>query len=90
MSQPTVRDIARRRWRVAIGISALMTVQFFGYVFFLTFARDAANALLMPGLTVGIALGTLVVVIACTVTVLYVRWANRLDAHVARLGGDAS
>ena len=89
MSQPTLREVARRRWRIAIGISALMTAQFFGYVFLLLFAKDAADHLLLPGLTVGITLGWLVIIVACVVTVLYVRWANRhLDTHIARLGSD--
>ena len=89
MSQPTLREVARRRWRIAIGISALMTVQFFGYVLLLLVAKDTADHLLVPGLTVGITLGWLIIVIACVATVLYVRWANRhLDSHIARLGGD--
>ncbi len=90
MSQPTLREVARLRWRVGIGISALMSVQFFGYVLFLLYARDTANTLVIPGLTVGIACGTLIVFVACGVTVLYVRWANRLDADIARLGREPS
>ena len=90
MSHPTLRELARRRWRVAICISVLMAAQFFGYVLLLAFAPETANILLRPGLTVGIVLGTLIVIVACGVTLLYVRWANRLDADIARLGREPS
>jgi len=78
--------LARRRWRMAIALSALMVVIYFGFILLIAFDKPAMGARLGPGLSVGIVLGALVIVLTWATTWYYVRWANRhLDAAVQRL-----
>jgi uncharacterized membrane protein (DUF485 family) len=82
--------IARRRWRMAITLSALMVVIYFGFILLIAFDRPAVSALVAPGLSVGIVLGALVIVLTWATTWYYVRWANRhLDEAVQRLRGSS-
>ena len=83
MDQQTLRSLARARWRMAIALSALMVVIYFGFILLIAFNKAAMGAVIMPGLSVGIVLGALVIVLTWFVTWFYVRWANRhVDAHV--------
>jgi uncharacterized membrane protein (DUF485 family) len=78
--------IARRRWHMAIALSALMVVIYFGFILLIAFSKATMGALLGPGLSVGIVLGALVIVLTWVTTWFYVRWANRtLDTEVQRL-----
>ena len=78
--------LARRRWRMAIALSALMVVIYFGFILLIAFDKPAMGARLGPGLSVGIVLGALVIVLTWATTWYYVRWANRhLDVAVQRL-----
>lgn len=86
MPEPTLRDLARMRWRVALGLSALMVILYFGFVLLVAFDKPLMGTLLVPGLSVGIVLGALVLLATWITTLLYVRWANRhVDAAVATL-----
>ena len=50
------------------------------------FDKPLMGTLLVPGLSVGIVLGALVLLATWITTLLYVRWANRnVDAAVATL-----
>ncbi len=86
----SLSDVARQRWRIGASLSALMVVIYFGFILLLAFNKDAVSVEIVPGLSVGILLGALVIVATWGVTWLYVRWANtHLDAQVTRLGGNA-
>ncbi len=89
MTQLTLRDIARQRWHMALTLSALMVAVYFGFILLIAFNKAAMGYLIGPGLSVGIALGALVIVATWLITWFYVHWANRhLDAAVTHLGGD--
>ncbi len=89
MTQLTLHGLARLRWRMAIALSVLMVVIYFGFILLIAFDRRLMGAQIVPGLSVGIVLGALVIVATWTTTLFYVRWANRhVDAAVARLGSD--
>jgi len=80
-----LRGLAQRRWRMAIALSALMVVIYFGFILLIAFNKEAIGALIVPGLSVGIVLGALVIVLTWAVTWFYVRWANRnVDDEVVR------
>lgn len=82
----TLHSLARLRWRVAIALSLLMVVIYFGFILLVGFNKAALGRLLMPGLSLGIVLGALVIVLTWATTWFYVRWANRhVDGHVTRL-----
>jgi uncharacterized membrane protein (DUF485 family) len=87
MPQQTLRDLARLRWRVAIALSALMVVIYFGFVLLVAFDKPFMGTLIVPGLSIGIVIGALVLLATWITTLFYVRWANRhVDAAVVRLG----
>jgi uncharacterized membrane protein (DUF485 family) len=72
-----LKIIAARRWRVAVALTATMLVTYFGFLLLVAYDKAGLGALVMPGLSWGILLGALVIVVAWAVTGIYVRWANR-------------
>jgi len=78
--------LARRRWRVAVALTGAMMATYFGFVLLVAYAKPAAGALVAPGLSWGILLGVLVIVVAWVVTGIYVVWANsRYDTKLEQL-----
>jgi uncharacterized membrane protein (DUF485 family) len=78
--------LARRRWRVALVLTSVMLVTYFGFILSVAYARERLGQLIVPGLSVGIAAGAAVIMVAFVLTGLYVRWANRVyDVELAVL-----
>jgi len=78
--------LARRRWRVALVLTTVMLVTYFGFILSVAYARERLGQLIVPGLSVGIAAGAAVILVAFVLTGLYVRWANRVyDVELAVL-----
>jgi uncharacterized membrane protein (DUF485 family) len=69
--------IAARRARVAGALTAAVVSLYFGFILLIAFAKPLLATKLAPGLSLGIALGALVIVVSWLLTWLYVRWANR-------------
>jgi uncharacterized membrane protein (DUF485 family) len=96
IGEPPVADelvqIARRRDRIAIVLTAIMTTAYFGFIALVAFAKPTAGTLLFDGrVSVGIVAGALVIVLAPVLTAFYVRWANRhYDSVVRRVRGGRS
>ncbi len=79
----------QRRWRVAIALTAIVAVVYFGFILLVAYRKPLMGSLVAPGLSVGILLGALVIVAAWLTTWYYVRWANRhFDSEIARLRGE--
>ena len=76
--------LAARRLRVALSMTAVMLVTYFGFLLLIAYDKSALAALVMPGLSVGIVLGAFVIVVAWVVTGVYVRWANAFDRAQGR------
>ena len=72
-----IRALARARWRIAIGLSAVVFGLYFGFIFAVAFAKEAIATQIVPGVSVGILAGALVIVGAWLTTWVYVAWANR-------------
>ncbi len=78
--------LAARRWRFALALTASMLSVYFGFVLLVAYDKPLLGRLLAPGLSLGIFLGALVIVVALTLTGVYVRWANRVyDVELARV-----
>jgi uncharacterized membrane protein (DUF485 family) len=78
-----IRALARTRWRVAIGLSAVVFALYFGFIFAVAFAKEAIATQVFPGVSLGILAGALVIVGAWFTTWIYVAWANRhFDANL--------
>ena len=77
-------DTARRR--VATILTVAMMVLYFGFILLVAYGKTFLTTLIVPGLSLGILLGALVIVAAWVLILVYVRWANRhYDAVVAGL-----
>ena len=78
--------VAAARERMALGLTAAMIVLYFGFILLIAYAKPLLARPLMPGLSLGILLGALVIVLSWLLTWFYVRWANtHYDAELDRL-----
>jgi uncharacterized membrane protein (DUF485 family) len=90
---PTVTDkdhhfraLTQRHGSLAAALTAVMIVLYFGFVLLIAYNKPVMGRLIVPGLSVGILLGALVIVLSWLLTWFYVRWANtHYDSAVDRL-----
>jgi len=86
MSEPHTRltRVAAARWRLAMLLTAVMTLVYVGFILLVAFNKPLLGTVLMPGLSLGILLGVLVIVTAWVLIVIYVKWTNdHYDSAVA-------
>ena len=80
MAQPDqserLRALTRARSRIAVTLTIAMILLYFGFIGLIAFDKSLLARLLMPGLSLGILLGALVIVVSWLLTWFYVRWAN--------------
>lgn len=63
-----------------------MLVTYFGFVLLVAYDKPLLGQTLAPGLSVGILLGAVVILVAWALTGMYVRWANRVyDVELTRV-----
>ncbi len=77
MPHPTIQSLARARWRIALTLTAAMVVLYFGFILLIAYDKPLLAHQVVPGLSVGILLGALVIVTSWLMTWIYMRWANR-------------
>lgn len=71
------------RWRIAIILTVSMMVLYFGFILLVAYAKPLLAVIVVPGLSLGILLGALVIAAAWVLIWIYVRWANtHYDAAV--------
>jgi uncharacterized membrane protein (DUF485 family) len=76
--------VAAARWRLALLLTAIMTVSYVGFILLIAFNKPLLGTVLMPGLSLGILLGVLLIVTAWALILIYVRWTNtHYDSTVA-------
>ncbi|MDZ8050667.1 MAG: DUF485 domain-containing protein [Aulosira sp. ZfuVER01] len=81
-----LQSIAAARWRVSLMLSGAMMVIYFGFILLIAFNKPLLGSLILPGLSLGILLGALVIVSAWVLIFLYVRWANnKYDNRISNL-----
>lgn len=78
------RAIGASRLPVAAALTAAMVVLYFGFIALVAFNRPLMAHLVAPGLSLGILLGALVIIVSWLLTLGYVRWANAHDDALAR------
>ncbi|HAH10082.1 MAG TPA: DUF485 domain-containing protein [Alphaproteobacteria bacterium] len=76
MDHADLKSLARTRWRIAIALSLAVFVLYFGFIGLVAFAKETMAIQIVPGLSLGILLGALVIVGAWITTWIYVSWAN--------------
>jgi uncharacterized membrane protein (DUF485 family) len=82
------RGLIARRWRVSLGLTALLFLLYYGYIALVAWNRPllARPIAAESATTLGIPLGALVIVGAWILTAAYVVWANRhFDREAGRL-----
>ena len=78
--------VSAARWRVAMSLTVAMMVAYFGFILLIAFNKPLLGSILVPGLSLGMLLGAIVIVIAWAVTWIYIRWANaHYDSSIDRL-----
>jgi uncharacterized membrane protein (DUF485 family) len=79
-------DLDRARWRIALTLTGATILLYFGFIALVAFGRPLLAVQLIPGLSLGILLGALVIVLSWGLTWVYVRWANTVyDPQVRAL-----
>ena len=89
--QSALHKIAAERFKLALILSILMLVFYFGFILLVAFDKPLLGTILSPGLSLGILLGALVIVSAWVLCLIYVQWANNhydkvVAEAVAQLG----
>jgi len=80
--QQTLENLAARRWRVALALTAAMLIVYFGFIALVAFDKPLMGKLVLGGrISVGIILGALVIITGPALIGVYVRWANRGYDH---------
>jgi uncharacterized membrane protein (DUF485 family) len=86
-----LNTLAAERWRISLGLTAAMMAVYFGFILLVAYNKPLMASLIMPGLSIGILLGALVIVVAWGLIYLYVRWANTTyDRRIAHVKADAN
>jgi uncharacterized membrane protein (DUF485 family) len=73
--------VAAARWRLALILTAIMTIVYVGFILLIAFNKPLLGTILMPGLSLGILLGVLMIVTAWALILVYVRWTNTHYDH---------
>jgi uncharacterized membrane protein (DUF485 family) len=76
MTPDPLSAVSAARWRVAMSLTVAMMVAYFGFILLIAFNKPLLGSIIVPGLSLGMLLGALVIVIAWAVTWVYIRWAN--------------
>ncbi|MDI1430011.1 MULTISPECIES: DUF485 domain-containing protein [Polyangium] len=88
MNEKDLRRVAAARDRIARVLTAATMFAYFGFILLVAWGKPLLGHLLTSGLSLGMLLGSLVIVLSWVFTGIYVSWANRhYDVHVERLAG---
>ena len=85
-SHSTLEAVSAARWRIAITLTIAMMAVYFGFILLVAFNKPLLGVRVAPGLSLGMLLGALVIVVAWALTWIYIAWANaHYDASVKGL-----
>ena len=75
-TQVHLTRVAATRWRLALLLTAVMTLVYVGFILLIAFNKPLLGTILMPGLSLGLLLGVLLILTAWALIMIYVRWTN--------------
>ena len=79
--------VAAARWRLALTLTAVMTIVYVGFILLIAFNKPLLGTVLVPGLSLGILLGVMIIATAWILIMIYVRWTNtHYDAQLKSIG----
>lgn len=88
-SQVHLTRVAAARWKLAVLLTTIMTLTYVGFILLIAFNKPLLGTVLMPGLSLGIVLGVLLILLAWTLILIYVRWTNtHYDIRVTAVRDD--
>jgi uncharacterized membrane protein (DUF485 family) len=88
-SQVQLDLLSAARWRIAVALTIAMMVLYFGFILLVAYNKPLLGTLIVPGLSIGILLGALVIGASWLLIYIYVQWANRhYDARILQLRKD--
>lgn len=74
------------RRRLAGLLTACVLVMYFGFILLIAFDKPLMGTVLTEGLSLGILMGALVIIMSWVLTLIYVRWANKVyDEKISKL-----
>jgi len=73
--------VAADRWRLALLLTSVMTLVYVGFILLIAYNKPLLGTILVPGLSLGIVLGVLVILTAWVLILIYVRWTNTHYDH---------
>jgi uncharacterized membrane protein (DUF485 family) len=73
----TLEAVSAARWRIAISLTLVMLAVYVGFILLVAFNKPLLGRVLVPGLSLGMLLGVVVIFVAWILTWWYIRWANR-------------
>lgn len=76
INQDEFQGLVRKKWSVSLSMTALMLVIYFGFILLLAFNKQVLAQKIGEHMTLGMPIGLGVILAACVMTGLYVRWAN--------------
>jgi uncharacterized membrane protein (DUF485 family) len=68
--------LSAAQWRLALQLTAAMMAVYFGFILLVAYDKPLLATRVLPGLSLGMLLGSLVIVTAWVLIWIYVRWAN--------------
>lgn len=80
-TQVHLTRVAAARWRLALLLTAVMTLLYVGFILLIAFNKALLGTILVPGLSLGILLGVLLILTAWILIMIYVRWTNTHYDH---------
>ncbi|HZI10231.1 MAG TPA: DUF485 domain-containing protein [Myxococcus sp.] len=87
-NEEALETLAASRWRVAAVLTVATLVAYLGFILLVAFNKPLMGHQLVPGLSVGILLGALVILTAWGLTGIYIVWANgKYDRALHQLRG---
>jgi uncharacterized membrane protein (DUF485 family) len=75
-SLAALQAVTASRWRVAVTLTLVMMTAYFTFILLVAFNKPLLGTPIANGLSLGMLLGALVIVVAWVLTWVYVRWAN--------------
>ena len=73
----SLEAVTAARWRIAISLTLVMLAVYVGFILLVAFDKPLLGRVLVPGLSLGMLLGVVVIFVAWVLTWWYIRWANR-------------
>ncbi len=76
MADTRLAALASKRWKVQVVLTATMIALYFGFILLIAYDKPFLARLVVPGLSLGMLLGAVVILVSWLLTWVYVRWAN--------------